>query len=319
MKQQLKEQAHHLPLTPGVYLMKDKLGEIIYVGKAKKLRNRVSSYFIKNSQHSKKTLRMIQQVADFEVILTDTELDALLLECTLIQKNRPLYNRQMNAYEKYKYIAIDYSDDQLAINILDIPVKENCFGPYAIRHSLPSLKQILEETYGLNQANYWHQSFQKEPAPAIPSKIFQKELLDAFNNAGQQPQLRLAEKMQAAANNQAFERAAKLKEDWLFLTRFFQHNQRISQANQNDWQLLWLPVDKKIKYYLIYQGLVIQTRLVTRQTFNKYSALELAEKIMPATLPEKIAYYSKDQVDFLNILYSYINQHAESQLVNLNL
>ncbi|MGH2233636.1 GIY-YIG nuclease family protein, partial [Enterococcus faecalis] len=76
---------------------------------------------------------------------------------------------------------------------------------------------------------------------------------------------------------QAYEKRAKLKEDWLFLTSFANQNQRISQANQPDWQLMWLPCQKKIKYYFIYQGLVVATRVVPKQTFQKYSPLELAK------------------------------------------
>ncbi|MGC3150618.1 excinuclease ABC, partial [Enterococcus faecalis] len=78
---------------------------------------------------------------------------------------------------------------------------------------------------------------------------------------------------------------------------------RISQANQRDWLLMWLPCQKKIKYNLIYQGLVVATRVVTKQTFQKYTPLELAKKIMHKKSPKTIEHFSKQQVDFLNILY----------------
>ena len=133
MKEYLKEKAHQLPLTPGVYLMKDATDTIIYVGKAKKLKNRVSSYFINSNQHSRKTMRLVKQIIDFDVLHTDTELDALLLECQLIQQYRPRYNRQMNAYEQYSYVSVAVNERQLEIKLLNIPTKENCFGPYSIR------------------------------------------------------------------------------------------------------------------------------------------------------------------------------------------
>ena len=317
MKEYLKEKAHQLPLTPGVYLMKDATDTIIYVGKAKKLKNRVSSYFINSNQHSRKTMRLVKQIIDFDVLHPDTELDALLLECQLIQQYRPRYNRQMNAYEQYSYVSVAVNERQLEIKLLNIPTKENCFGPYSIRRKLNRLKIILDSIYDLVPTNYWHQTFQKESA--IPTELFQQELFDFFHNQGREPIKRIAQQMQEAAEKQAFEKAAKLKEDWLFLTRFANQTQRISQANQRDWQLMWLPCQKKIKYSLIYQGLVVATRVVTKQTFQKYSPLELAKKIMPKKSPKTIEHYSKQQVDFLNILYGYISRHPECHLENLTI
>lgn len=158
MKEYLKEKAHQLPLTPGVYLMKDATDTIIYVGKAKKLKNRVSSYFINSNQHSRKTMRLVKQIIDFDVLHTDTELDALLLECQLIQQYRPRYNRQMNAYEQYSYVSVAVNERQLEIKLLNIPTKENCFGPYSIRRKLNRLKIILDSIYDLVPTNYWHQT-----------------------------------------------------------------------------------------------------------------------------------------------------------------
>ena len=88
----LKEKAHALPLEPGVYLMHDKSGNIIYVGKAKKLKNRVSQYFQDSASHSPKTRKMVSCIDDFEVIAARTEFEALVLECSLIKRHMPKYN-----------------------------------------------------------------------------------------------------------------------------------------------------------------------------------------------------------------------------------
>jgi excinuclease ABC subunit C len=106
MQQQLKEKVKALPLTPGVYLMKDSLGNIIYVGKAKQLRKRVQSYFVKNSGHSPKTRVLVSHIRDLEVRHTDTEFEAFLLECRLIKELRPAYNRKMKNPEAYTYITL---------------------------------------------------------------------------------------------------------------------------------------------------------------------------------------------------------------------
>jgi excinuclease ABC subunit C len=318
MNPQLKKRALSLPATPGVYLMKDRHGNIVYVGKAKQLKRRVSSYFIKNAQHPSKIIRMVHQLADFEAITTDTELDALLLECSLIQKYRPMYNRQMNAFEHYQYFSIQTTATSLFFEIKSTPNQEHCFGPYSIAHRLTYVKSILEAIYGLNHVDHWHTALSnKLLQPDAPIEIAQKEVLDAFRSQGTQPLLRLKTMMEQAAEHQAFERAQKLKQDWLFLTRFFKQNQHMIQAVASDWQMLWLPVEQKIKYYLIYQGLVLNTRLVTKRTFYKYTPVQLAEKIKPATAPAKIKQYSKEQIDFLAILYRYIHQHEAAHLINL--
>ena len=91
-KQELKEKARSLPLVPGVYLMHDRSGQIIYVGKAKKLKNRVSQYFQETASHTPKTRKMVSCVDDFEVIAARTEFEALVLECSLIKRHMPKYN-----------------------------------------------------------------------------------------------------------------------------------------------------------------------------------------------------------------------------------
>lgn len=106
-------------------------------------------------------MRLVKQIIDFDVLHTDTELDALLLECQLIQQYRPRYNRQMNAYEQYSYVSVAVNERQLEIKLLNIPTKENCFGPYSIRRKLNRLKIILDSIYDLVPTNYWHQTFQK--------------------------------------------------------------------------------------------------------------------------------------------------------------
>lgn len=317
MKKKLKEQARNLPLKPGVYLMKDRYGAIIYVGKAKKLRERVSSYFIKNKQHSSKTNRLIQQLTDFDVIEVDSELDALLLECQLIQEYRPLYNRQMNSFEQYKYIEINTEKEDISINIRTIPSKKNCFGPFSINRKLSELKQILENLYGLNQKNYWQQTFSEHDIAPLDSKTIVSELLGAFTLDNQLPQNRLKEKMILASENQSFEKALKLREDWQFLTRFFNQNEKLILASHTNWQFFSIPIGSKIKYYLIYQGLVINSHLLTKQTFAKYTPSEHAKKILPKNKPENIQQFCKEQVDFINILYSYINRHKDYQFIEL--
>lgn len=110
MLRALREKAMKLPLTPGVYIMKNKDGEIIYIGKAKKMKNRVSQYFGCQNGHSTKVRKMVENVRDFDYILTDSEFEALVLECSLIKQNMPKYNILLKDDKGYSYIKITKGD-----------------------------------------------------------------------------------------------------------------------------------------------------------------------------------------------------------------
>lgn len=129
-------------MLPGVYLMKNQAGTVIYVGKAKKLKNRVSSYFYQSNQHSKKVRRLIHHIDDFDFVVVDTELDALLLECQLIQYYRPFYNRQMNYFSNYNYLHFSKNGFSLS----DVPLART-YGPFRLYKKMPIILHILEETY----------------------------------------------------------------------------------------------------------------------------------------------------------------------------
>ena len=101
----LLDKANSLPLTPGVYIMKDRDGRVIYVGKSRKLKNRVSQYF-QNGEKNIKTARMVASVRDFEYFLCDTEMEALTLENTLIKQHNPKYNIRLKDAKSYPYIKI---------------------------------------------------------------------------------------------------------------------------------------------------------------------------------------------------------------------
>lgn len=102
----LREKTSNLTLSPGVYLMKDSKNEIIYIGKAKKLRNRVSSYFRENAEHNPKVQAMVNKVYDYDFIVTDSEFEALVLECSLIKQHKPRYNILLKDDKGYHYIHI---------------------------------------------------------------------------------------------------------------------------------------------------------------------------------------------------------------------
>jgi excinuclease ABC subunit C len=132
--EKIQELLKKLPMTPGVYLHKDKDGRIIYVGKAINLRNRVRSYFRTNVDGIK-TQRLRREVHDIEIISTDSELEALLLENTLIKKHQPRYNIRLKDDKRYPYIKVTWEQPYPKVETTRRIVKDGSrnFGPYAAK------------------------------------------------------------------------------------------------------------------------------------------------------------------------------------------
>lgn len=150
----LKEEAKSLPLLPGVYLMKDKDDYIIYVGKSKHLKNRVSSYFGSLKNAKQKVKRMVANVDHFTIQVTDTELEALLLECELIKKYKPIYNRLLKNDKKYRYIKVDVESKLGTVHGVYNKGKEGVFfGPYDKSSDLLLAVEGLREYYKLPNCN----------------------------------------------------------------------------------------------------------------------------------------------------------------------
>ena len=121
----LRAKANSLPLNPGVYIMKDINGNIIYIGKAKILKNRVSQYFF-NTQKHEKVKQMVSNVDDFEYILTNTELEALTLESNLIKEHQPFYNILLKDGKNHPYIKIDLKKDFPILELTRVLKKRWC-------------------------------------------------------------------------------------------------------------------------------------------------------------------------------------------------
>jgi excinuclease ABC subunit C len=146
----LKEKVKNLTSYPGVYLMKDSLGGVLYVGKAKNLKRRVQSYFQSSKPHSPKVEKLVKHLIDFDYIVTDTEFEAFMLECSLIQKLKPIYNKQMKSPLSYTYIVIrrDYSSP--VIEVATDPIDDGCsqsFGPYVNKSTVEKAVQKIRECF----------------------------------------------------------------------------------------------------------------------------------------------------------------------------
>lgn len=151
----IQEHLKQLPAEPGVYLMKDKFDNIIYVGKAKVLKNRVRQYFQSSKNHSSKVKSMVKNIDKFEYIITDSELEALILECNLIKKYKPKYNVLLRDDKTYPYIKITTNEDFPRVLKVRKVIKDKAkyFGPYTNTTAVNDTLDIIKNTYPIRTCN----------------------------------------------------------------------------------------------------------------------------------------------------------------------
>ena len=231
----LKQKANRLPKTPGVYIMKNKLGEIIYIGKAKALKNRVTQYFGKGSQHTEKVRQMVSHVADFDYILCQSEFEALILENSLIKQNQPKYNILLKDDKGYSYIKVT-REKWPKISACKQTDGENEFiGPF---NSGYVVKETVDEARKIFKIPDCNRDFDKISKPCLNfhigicsapcrGKISHKDYMESINSAkefiksGDSEALSLdvlREKMETAAENLNFEEAAKFRDRIIAIT-----------------------------------------------------------------------------------------------------
>lgn len=229
--QELRKKAMALPLLPGVYIMHDKSGEIIYIGKAKTLKNRVSQYFGSQNNHAEKVRRMVDNVDDFEYIITDSEFEALILECSLIKQHTPKYNILLKDDKGYSYIRVSSGDwGRLSYVLQKKDDGAQYIGPYKSSYYVKSAVEEANKIFMLPTCNRrFPQDFRKgRPclnyhikqcmAPCtgrVKLKDYKESLAQAldFLKGGSSNSIKqLTAQMEEAAENLEFERAARIRD-----------------------------------------------------------------------------------------------------------
>ena len=154
-KAELKEKALSLPCEPGVYIMQDKTNTVIYVGKAKKLKNRVSQYFIDSSAHTPKTRLMVSKIDHFDVIVAASEFEALVLECSLIKRHMPKYNILLKDDKGYPYLRLDMKQPYPRMTLASRTADDGAryFGPFGGRYLTQKVIDTLQQTFRLPCCN----------------------------------------------------------------------------------------------------------------------------------------------------------------------
>lgn len=240
--QHIENKLRLLPDQPGCYLMKDVNAKIIYVGKAKNLKNRVRSYF--KSSHEGKTARLVSEIRDFETIVTSTDKEAFLLEITLIQKHKPYYNIKLKRGTGYPYIKITNERDP---QLLIVSKVENdggyYFGPYPNVYAAQETLQLLQKVYPLRRCPghqkrpclYYHMGqclgacFKEVPVEEYERNI--RKIKSFLNGNVSTIKRELTVRMEKAAENLEFERAAEIRDQIHYVEVTVEKQKIISNDN----------------------------------------------------------------------------------------
>lgn len=306
----LADKAHRLPLLPGVYIMKNKAGEIIYVGKAKALKNRVSSYFRSVEKHLPKVYKMVSQVHDFDYIVTDSEFEALVLECSLIKQHAPKYNILLKDDKGYSYIKVypkEFSRIRMALQKDDEP-GATYIGPYmssyVVRETvdeankafkLPTCTRKFPQEFGKGRPclNYHIKQCMGVCLGKVSLEEYNEVLeqaLDYIKGGSAQSVQKLTQRMEECAENMEFEKAAQLRDRIRAISRLAQADQKVIWAKglpDQDVVALQRVQEETCAVVLKFRG----ERLVDKQDF----LLGEVEELASARLEFLLRYYNTRQ------------------------
>ena len=271
MHEHLKEKLAILPDQPGCYLMKDKQGTVIYVGKAKVLKNRVRSYF--TGSHDGKTLRLVGEIVDFEYIVTSSNLEALILELNLIKKHDPKYNIQLKDDKTYPFIKITAEKQPRLLITRNVKKdKGKYFGPYPNAQSAHETKKLLDRMYPLRKCSnmpdkvclYYHMGQCLAPCVKEVTEEQNKEIVDEiikFLNGGhKEVRSELETKMYEASEKLEFERAKELRDQIAHIDAIME-KQKMIMSDLVDRDVFGYAVDKGwmcVQVFFVRKGKLIE-------------------------------------------------------------
>lgn len=335
----LKEKANDLPDKPGVYLMKDSIENIIYIGKAKNLKNRVKQYFMNLKNRSPKVEKLILNVSDFEYIITDTELDALIMECALIKQVKPFYNKLMKNEKAYVYIKINLQEQIPGLNIVYERLEDGAvyFGPYTSTSVLESAIEAFREFTPIRRCNkvlsnkkmcfYYRGCKCSELCNGNGNR---EEYMITINNIVEFLKGRdfglfqlLENEMEIAAENLDFEKAARLRDYINALKRVIAAQNTIKDSNkrrymlalqsidENRCKIFWIYGNRLVNSLIIDKEALIDHELVNSVIFSLEEELEFKENLEQEAKYSETA-VTKEELDEEQIIYSYLKSKRET-------
>ena len=281
----IQEELKKLPQKPGVYIMHDAKDAIIYVGKAVSLRNRVRQYFRPSHNEGLKKEQMVRQIKRFEYIITDSELEALILECNLIKEHRPKYNTMLRDDKTYPYIRVTLGEDfpRVLFSRQMKKDKSRYFGPYTSAGAVKETIELIQKIYSLRTCsrslpkdtgkerpclNYHIHQCMAPCQGNISKEDYRQQINHAleFLNGNYQPVLKeLEEKMQAASEEMNFEKAIEYRE-LLKAVKQIAQKQKITSSDGEDKDVIAMASDQEdavVQMFFVRDG-----RLIGRDHFH---------------------------------------------------
>jgi excinuclease ABC subunit C len=314
----INETLKQIPALPGIYKMLDASGQIIYIGKSKCLKKRVRSYFSGTSKKSK-IIRMVQLIESIEYIVTDTHLEARLLECQLIKDLKPYFNSQMKNDQRYSYLKINDNPRLKPLSIVHDRGKDT-YGPFHSRHFIQSFIDKVTHLFPLVYLNrHYTFSYHLFPETLSPDlfltnretliQLFSGELeLEQFMNA-------LALSMDEEAIQYRYERAMVFRDliqSLKYIRRILHDYQKLITGEH----LLKIAIDEGIKLFFVAKGNVIHKKFYSALTPPEQCAFVCEGQRLANLLPPNAD--EKREMDFLNILFSEMQVLPDDWVISLD-
>lgn len=333
----LKEKAKKLPSSPGVYLMKDSSGQIIYVGKSKNLKNRIHSYLQTSKNHTRKVEKLVNHLKDFDYILTDTEFEAFMLECNLIKELKPIYNKLMKSPQSYIYIMIRRDKGPYSIettNQINVNDGNLYFGPYTSKNTVvkaingmkdffkmdcsnPSNKNTmcLNYTLGLCIGMCFDRSAMEQVQQTMDRIVALLEGSDSGILEEMQP------KMIEVSKDFDFEKAAKIR-DYIEAIHSLLKKEKVIDFTKENKNIVVLESldDLRIKLFLINGNKVQFSQMYDVDDKHMEQLVQLIKAnilayFMSPNAPHPPINIRKDEVDEAQIIYRYLKSGACKYLI----
>lgn len=313
-----------LPEKPGVYLMHDASGKVIYVGKAVVLKNRVRSYFRNLASHTPKVKAMVAKIAEIETIVTSSEVEALILECNLIKKYRPRYNISLKDDKTYPYLKVTMQEDFPRLYVTRRQLRDGAryYGPYADAGAMHATVKLLRSMFPLRTCrkmnvdrpclNY-HIKRCLAPCAGYISKAdyhkMTKSVCMVLDGRTTELERDLKQQMQEAADNYAFEEAARLRDQLQAVARLNEAQKAVTN-NGGDMDIFGLGQDMTglcVQLFFVRKG-----KLIGRDNFFMPDGGDTPQEVITAFVKQ---YYNEATFIPKEVVLPYLPEEDEKQLI----
>lgn len=313
-----------LPEKPGVYLMHDASGKVIYVGKAVVLKNRVRSYFRNLASHTPKVKAMVAKIAEIETIVTSSEVEALILECNLIKKYRPRYNISLKDDKTYPYLKVTMQEDFPRLYVTRRQLRDGAryYGPYADAGAMHATVKLLRSMFPLRTCrkmnpdrpclNYHIKRCLAPCAGYIRKADYHKMIKSicmVLDGRTTELERDLKQQMQEAADNYAFEEAARLRDQLQAVARLNEAQKAVTN-NGGDMDIFGLGQDMTglcVQLFFVRKG-----KLIGRDNFFLPDGGDTPQEVMTAFVKQ---YYNEATFIPKEVVLPYLPEEDEKQLI----